>query len=292
MRKNSLASFALFNIVTMVQMVSLSKLTTYETNNQKQYGGQSTVPLENKINPQRSVKSCFAQQHSLCAPNIKSHRKASHRGIDVCNIGSSHSSVFMFAPKSTRCKFSWPIAVRMVTSAPNGRGGSTPLSSTEKMLIEEEHQLTQLVSSDVRPARFRFNRAMALCARLAKESDSGGRQGRLALETGVRLLALMRRAGVSPNQHTYGALVDACAKQGAVAEAYTVLDMMRDDGVPPNVITCSALLAALAARAEAGDRSAPGQVRAAPQRVRRPTRRGLIQTEREMAGCQDGRRAH
>ena len=129
-------------------------------------------------------------------------------------------------------------------------------------LLTEERRLADLVASGVQPSRIRFNRAMALCARVAKEGRSEGRAGRLALETGVRLLGLMRSADVQPNEHTYGALVDACAKLGAADEARAVLAMMRDSGVAPNVVACSALLAALANRAAQGDRAAPRQVAA------------------------------
>ena len=135
-----------------------------------------------------------------------------------------------------------------------------PLPSMLQNLLEEEEILVKMISADVRPSRLRFNRAMAGCARVAKEFGVGSREGRRALETGVRLLGLMRRAKVTPNEHTFGALIDACAKLGAAEEARAVLDMMRDVGAAPNVVAYSALLAALAARAEAGDRAAPGQV--------------------------------
>ncbi|GJW65249.1 pentatricopeptide repeat-containing protein MRL1, chloroplastic isoform X1 [Tanacetum coccineum] len=54
----------------------------------------------------------------------------------------------------------------------------------------------------------------------------------------------MVNAGVEPNVHTYGALIDGCAKAGQVAKAFGAYGIMRSKNVKPDRVVFNALISA------------------------------------------------
>ncbi|KAL9414703.1 hypothetical protein AB3S75_043042 [Citrus x aurantiifolia] len=52
----------------------------------------------------------------------------------------------------------------------------------------------------------------------------------------------MVNAGIEPNVHTYGALIDGCAKSGQVAKAFGAYGIMRSKNVKPDRVVFNALI--------------------------------------------------
>ncbi|KAK7854822.1 pentatricopeptide repeat-containing protein mrl1 [Quercus suber] len=62
----------------------------------------------------------------------------------------------------------------------------------------------------------------------------------------VQVLKILRmvNAGVEPNVHTYGALIDGCARAGQVAKAFGAYGIMRSKNVKPDRVVFNALITA------------------------------------------------
>jgi len=140
--------------------------------------------------------------------------------------------------------------VRLLGNIKTDAGGDI-----EEMLSKIEEIEQRLVSNSSLPPLTVFNHALVQCAKAAKAGA-----GRMAVSYAFRVLQGMREHGVTRNVHTYGPLIDTCAKAGALKECALAMRMMKDDGIAPNVITYSAYVSAFAASAAAGDRSAPSKV--------------------------------
>lgn len=52
----------------------------------------------------------------------------------------------------------------------------------------------------------------------------------------------MKQFGLTPNNVTYGCLIDACVKNSFIQQAVEVYESMRNDGVPMNTIILTTLI--------------------------------------------------